>query len=470
MSRPTDWSPLTWSDPVPGDPDQVRASARRYHETAEAIRDAARQLKAISDGTADARGKYIEEFRKKADGLAGKIERAFDRYDKTADALDGYAPELERAQDTADRALGRAKAAQEEAERWEAAKPQWSGPEPGSIGSLVVDVDEKAWRRHQDEVDRCQARVDDARDEIEKQRGVMRQAAADRDDAADKARAAIEDISAHDGLKDGFWDNVGQALKAIADVASVVATVCGVLSLVVGWIPVIGQALAAVLGTVALVAGIVALACTLPLAIAGQASWGDVAIGVVGVLSFGVGRAAGAALRLGSRAGRLAAVGSRAGMRAGTRGVAAGLRSSRVAGNARVASASRWLAARGTPLAEGAVGSAWRDTAAATRTFTHEGFTTAFRGQSGLRGSIHEVWQGVRNPRRLYRLQDDDTLKMLFTGQAGEAVKKTYFADTSGVAYSGGALGVATSNFALSNGWLALHDVPQTVSPDGPVP
>jgi hypothetical protein len=37
MARPTDWSPLAGSDPVPGHPDDVAALGRRFQATAQVI-------------------------------------------------------------------------------------------------------------------------------------------------------------------------------------------------------------------------------------------------------------------------------------------------------------------------------------------------------------------------------------------------------------------------------------------------
>src|SRR5699024_4050147 len=68
--------------------------------------------------------------------------------------------------------------------------------------------------------------------------------------------------------------------------------IAGIAAHEVGWIPVIGQALAGILGTVALVASIVPLAGKLTLALSGDGSGGDVAMGGSGVVPFGGGKAA----------------------------------------------------------------------------------------------------------------------------------------------------------------------------------
>jgi hypothetical protein len=120
-----------------------------------------------------------------------------------------------------------------------------------------------------------------------------------RDGAAKRARDAIRGAIDHDGLKDGTWDKFkgwvhdnAWWITDILDAAGWIATICGTLSLLVGWIPVIGQALAALLGSIALLATIVSLAGHILMALAGEGSWFDVALDVVGLATMGVGRGA----------------------------------------------------------------------------------------------------------------------------------------------------------------------------------
>jgi len=106
----------------------------------------------------------------------------------------------------------------------------------------------------------------------------------------------------HDGLKDGWWDNWGADVAAfVAKWAGRIATVCGIASLLVGWIPIVGQALAAVLGTIALVASVVSLVCNLALYLTGRGDLLNVVLDVVSVATFGLGRVAGAAAKVGYR-------------------------------------------------------------------------------------------------------------------------------------------------------------------------
>ncbi|MEK8171317.1 hypothetical protein NKH77_23325 [Streptomyces sp. M19] len=75
------------------------------------------------------------------------------------------------------------------------------------------------------------------------------------------------------------------------DVMGTVAAVCGIASLLVGWIPIIGQALAGVLGTIAMVTSLISLACTAIQYLRGEADLWDLGFTALGFAMMGVGKA-----------------------------------------------------------------------------------------------------------------------------------------------------------------------------------
>ena len=86
MGRPADWSPLAPGDPVPGDPEEVAALGRRFRATAAEIDQAASRLRTMCtdefwDSDAGA------AFRQRSDDTAGKLAKAYARYDAAATAL-----------------------------------------------------------------------------------------------------------------------------------------------------------------------------------------------------------------------------------------------------------------------------------------------------------------------------------------------------------------------------------------------
>jgi hypothetical protein len=233
-----------------------------------------------------------KEFREKAQGNLKKLEAALKRYDTAADALGSkvtevggsyqdklhakptnYASDLNRAQEIADAALKDAKDADD---RKGAAQKSLDGL-TGQHGNKDADKGRKD----------LETKLDAAGGEIEAAREKINEAKRIRDAAAQRACESIDAVINHDSLKDGFWDT---AVKLVADVTSLIATYCGILSLVVGWIPVIGQALAGVLGAIAMIATLINFVATFVQVLQGNAEWMDLGFAALGFLMMGVGK------------------------------------------------------------------------------------------------------------------------------------------------------------------------------------
>ncbi|MGW0135242.1 hypothetical protein [Streptomyces sp. NPDC003299] len=290
--RPRDWHPVADSDPIPGDPDRVASLGKTLRKTADELERQIKNLKAVAEVDAwDS--KAGKEFREKAKGNVKKLEAAFKRYDTAATAIGNavvevggtyadkvhaphrdYASDLNRAQEIADAAL---KDAQDAEGRKGAAQKSIDGLSDKGRKKEDVDKDRKD----------LEAKRDAAKDEIEAARQKINEAKKIRDDAAKRAADSIDAIINHDSLKDGFWDKL---VKDIADITSWVATVCGILSLIVGWIPVIGQALAGVLGAIAMIATIINFVATFVQVLQGNAEWMDLGMAALGFLMMGVGK------------------------------------------------------------------------------------------------------------------------------------------------------------------------------------
>ncbi|MFF3845417.1 putative T7SS-secreted protein [Streptomyces sp. NPDC002328] len=295
MTRPRadEWAVIGESaDPIPGDPEEVARLGRSLRKTAEAIRKQADEIKALSSVEAW-KSKAAEEFRGQAEEAEGKLRKAYKRYDAAADALgekvieggsySEYASELHRAQKMADKALRDAQNADGE-----------DKASSGAIDKLPKDTADDAPDRK-----KLEKRQEAAASAMERAKKDLEAAKDVRDAAAKRARDAIRYAIDNDGLKDGTWDkfkdwvhdNSGW-IKAVLEVSGWVATICGTLSLLVGWIPIVGQALAALLGSIALAATLVSLVGHVLLALSGDGSWFDVALDVVGLATFGIGRGA----------------------------------------------------------------------------------------------------------------------------------------------------------------------------------
>ncbi|GAA3878187.1 hypothetical protein GCM10023084_33870 [Streptomyces lacrimifluminis] len=288
MSRPADhrWQVLGESgDPVPGDVHDLQALSRRFEATAKTITDtteALRRLGNLESWDSEA-GKAFAE---KANDTAKTVSKAHDRYAGAATALKTYYTDLETIQEDADKLL---RDAETKSGDLTTARSGADNPPKGTTEGDQKKLDKK--------VTVLQEGLDDLR-------GKLAAVKTRHKEAGDKAAKAIHDTTEGDGLNDGWLDDLRDSLKIISDISGAIAAFCGIAALAVGWIPIIGQALAGVLGTVALVMTVVSLVCHVLLAINGDGSWGDVAMDVLGLATFGIGRVFGAGAKLAATASR----------------------------------------------------------------------------------------------------------------------------------------------------------------------
>ncbi len=341
-------------DPLPGHPHTVLAGGRRYQEVADAIELAASRLRELAGGL-DMVSDAVDALDEKCSDVAHDIEKAEKRYRAVGDALVAYATPFDHAQDEslkgvvaaehaaadlarAQQGLADAQDARQAAHDRADRAPEDAPPADFShVDSLVSDA---------------QAAVADAQERLRAAKKRVDDAVHAHSDAARTARGAFGVIESDD-LKDGFWDNHGRKwCEKIAKVAGIVAAVAGVLAVVVNVIPVIGQALSAVLGTVALIATAVSLVANIMLAAHGDGSWSAVALDVVALATFGIGRAVSAGVKGTSaalsasarlQAGKLVALDPRAAARLGI-DVSGGSRAAltrMLGGNAALARTSR---------------------------------------------------------------------------------------------------------------------------------
>jgi len=248
--RPTGWEVTRefWSDPVPGDPGELRTYAGSYRTIAEHISSAAQGLRDLSD--LDMKSKAVEKFRQRAAEVAAEIEKAEPLYSGAAEAVDTYATGLDAAQDSADLALsavvdvaGQLESARvAEGDAVHAAsshrlrETMGMEPLPGAptdpVGDLAV----------------ARARVDALQADFDAAVQRIRDAVADRDEAASVAISAIGELAGSNALKDSFWDKAGdflgdvvdfldKALKVISDILDKFEILLLVASIVLLFVP-----------------------------------------------------------------------------------------------------------------------------------------------------------------------------------------------------------------------------------------
>ncbi|MEV7437032.1 DUF6531 domain-containing protein [Streptomyces griseoviridis] len=292
--RPADWHVLDLDrDPAPGDPDRVRTLAKTLHDFADDVSDALKVVKGMADDDATLRwaGKSAAVFKDEFSGVPKNFKKLKKSYELCGDALAAYWPKLERAQALADRALVKARAAQndlssaksrlasadswvtragKEADRYKddptGAKSDGDKPDEAKVRAATRDV-AHAKSAHT----KAQSDVTDAQDALSAAKKMAEDARRMREDAAGEAKRKIDEASDAGIQNRSWWQDVGDWFEdnwdTIVTVCKVVVAVVGIVAMIIG---------GPILGVIVLVAALVVLADTLYKYSKGQASLWDV--------------------------------------------------------------------------------------------------------------------------------------------------------------------------------------------------
>ncbi|MEU2334896.1 hypothetical protein ABZ608_15120 [Streptomyces sp. NPDC013172] len=296
-----DWQTARYDDKefTPGDPYEVARLGKRISDTARLIEEQAAKLSNLVDGNgwdSDA-GKA---FTTKTGDTVKLLSQSHQRYAAAGAALgssvpyepiadsvrENWATALNHAQNRVRAALKKAAAADADSSNYQKQIDQHPSPDDNH-------PDKQKLKRQKEASD----------GDLAAAKRELRAALDYRDTQAGYAAKAIRDAIDHDGLKDPkhhWWDNWKDWVADIGHWAGVAAAVLGVLALALSWVPILGE----VLGALALIASVVALVCDTVSALDGKGTWLDVAIDVIGVLSFGAGRVLGTTAKEAAMAAR----------------------------------------------------------------------------------------------------------------------------------------------------------------------
>ena len=299
MARPAghQWQPLGLdTDPVPGDPSRISEEIAHLSAVARQISGQVEALRKIgNDGTLE--GKYADTLRSKSHEVADDLNTVVGREQKGASALSGWLPDLEHAQAQSLTALNEA----------EGPYKTISTPAVLPSGNLTDQQKQQAQAYH--------TSMNQAQEALDAARALLNKATTLRDNSASYhahlIRSAIDD-----GMKDGFWDHFKNAwddawdavkdwvkknAKWIGDICTVleiIGTILAVAAFIIAqFIPglnvlVDAFVIAAFAATAAAATGRLLMAAT------GNGSWWDFALDAFACATFGLGRLAGAGLRV----------------------------------------------------------------------------------------------------------------------------------------------------------------------------
>lgn len=257
--RPRDWHPLAESDPIPGDPEEIRDEVTHMENVANSLRRQAKLLVQIGDDN-ELKGKYASKLRDEAGDLEKHLREVASRYERVHGHLKKWADDLEHYQGRADKILANAKREQEEVDA--ARRKEESSGKNNSPHSEDDPLSEY-------------------RKQLETVKGERDETAAG---YATQIGREIKDI-----IKDSWWEDAVPTIKVVIDILSWAATIIGLVALLVtpvGWV-----AMLATIATALVMLGHAVLAIT------GDGSWMDVAMDAFSLVTMGMGARALAGLK-----------------------------------------------------------------------------------------------------------------------------------------------------------------------------
>jgi hypothetical protein len=331
------WSPLSDTDPVPGDPWKVNELGYHFLDQAEKIREMVNSLKNKVQPD-DVKSVVVNAMIEKRDEVIPDLKLLAERYDSSGEALRTYSKLLDDAQEKAQQARTDSWAAHRrltDAQRAQAAAnptmltpggtvavapPVPAGP---VIGPPQPDYEEE---------------IRLAKADLDKADRLLEEATDLRDLAAGRARKALDEAN-HDDLKNpnrsffspltSTWDSIKNLPKNVVTLAGAALAVpleiatnptgvgkglwkwtldsfsswktfgdhLGVIGAALGVAGMIFPPFGAAVGTVALAISVTKFGIDTYMAATGQGSWGDVAMGAIGLATMGAGRIAAQAQR-----------------------------------------------------------------------------------------------------------------------------------------------------------------------------
>ena len=331
------WSPLSDTDPVPGDPWKVNELGTHLVEQAEKIRDMVTALTKVQAD--DIKSVVIDSMIDKRDEVVPDLKLLAERYETSGNALRVYSDNLDRAQEMAKQARTDSWDAQR---RISAAQQAIAAANPtvmsaagaAVIAAPVAPVGPVIGPNHEEELRLAKA-------DLDKAERLLEEATELRDMAADKARTKLDDAN-HDDLKNpnrswsspisSTWDSIKNLPKNAVTLST--AAAAGAAAFADNPFTAVGKAavgltkwtlesfsnletfsshlglIGGALGIAALFFPPTSLIATIGFAISatklgvdtylastGRASWGDVTMSAFGMAAFGAARVAAQAQR-----------------------------------------------------------------------------------------------------------------------------------------------------------------------------
>ncbi|MDX3498001.1 putative adhesin [Streptomyces turgidiscabies] len=281
-------------DPTPGDPQRIRKLAGTLHDFADDVSEALRAFKGLAkeDEMISWAGRTAEVFAEEFADAPGRLKKLKKSYDIAGDALSSFWPDLEYAQDKADKALRDGRAAHADlatartalsgADDWvRTATAKSDSYDPDRTGGGAKNVpppDEAEVRRATRNAQHAKAKqsaaqrdVGAAQSALDAAKKLANQAKGLREEAARRTVKKLEEASDAGIPNRHWWEEIGDWVTdnwdEIVTVCKWVVTVLGIIVMIIG----------GPLGWLVFAAALVVLADTVRKMHNGTAGWGDLA-------------------------------------------------------------------------------------------------------------------------------------------------------------------------------------------------
>jgi len=248
--------------PLTGDPDVLKTKATHYLAIADAIKRSVVTLNKIHDDTDGQVSEAVDAMRDMAHDVSNDINKAHDRYEKTAQALLTYSGKLREAQSDATTAISNINAKQTAYDHAHTAAHK--------ANENVENASDDDKSSAKSKAKTAAGNLSDAQTALDNAHGAWHDAVDKKNTAAQAAIKMIVDVVDHhnNGLKNpSWWDKFVSIVEKIGDIA-------GVLAIFLSWVPVLGE----VLLVIAAVAAIVKLVDSVVKVATGEGTW----LGVLG--------------------------------------------------------------------------------------------------------------------------------------------------------------------------------------------
>jgi hypothetical protein len=283
--RPGPWDLLDRdSDPVAADTVAIDSRLAHFRSLADAMRTEGQRLAKIGSAESLA-GEYADELRSASRDVAQDLDKVVGRYDAVVQALQVFQPAVSVA-------LTGSAAALDDAINASSAQRQAASlvPEVATDGQALTQQQQQV---NDDKASATAAAAGQLHAAKAKLSGVLETL-----DEAGRQAAATVRRGFSDGLTDSGWDRFKYAFKKFLKILVKILTYVGMaLAVIALVIPGVGELVFAA----GLAIGGVVLVADVSLKAMGEGSWVDIGVGIAGLVTFGVGKLFGPAIKSGLR-------------------------------------------------------------------------------------------------------------------------------------------------------------------------